>query len=172
MAKKSVVFTPLNTPPSGDQVNAPSKIEEPQYPDVGVAYAGYSKTPLSSNQFRLNPQTPWHLVLSGTALVGLTDYAIDGTPDLPADKDLYLTAIQLNTSIAAVDADTYVSIRYLVGVNSTEIWKTQLIRSESRGYLLGTPLKLPKNRTEIRVRLNASGTTINAFSICLQGWFE
>jgi hypothetical protein len=52
---KNVVYKPVSLDPVTN-INAPKEIDKPDYPDKGIAYAGYSKTNLGNSQYRLNPQ--------------------------------------------------------------------------------------------------------------------
>lgn len=53
---KPIAYVGIGTQ-QNPNIQAPTKIDTPQYPDKYVDYAGYSKVSLSNNQFRLSPQT-------------------------------------------------------------------------------------------------------------------
>lgn len=55
MAIKPVAYVGIGTQETPN-IQAPTKIDTPQYPDKGVSFAGFSKSALSNNQFKLNTQ--------------------------------------------------------------------------------------------------------------------
>lgn len=50
-----VVYKPISLDTTSI-IDTPKEIDKPDYPDRGVSYAGYSKTPRSGNSYELNPQ--------------------------------------------------------------------------------------------------------------------
>lgn len=176
MAKKEVAYVPI-TQVKENQVNAPTKIEEPQYPDKGVSYAGYSKTTLSGNQFILNPQTPWFYVLVRPSFIGIESHPL---PYPEAGKKLYISSMQINTSISAVDVNSYIEIlSEAPGVgNYTTLFKTALLRSETTNFYFSVPLVVSDSYnpnitpTGLTINISSGAATLNVTSINLQGWIE
>lgn len=167
-----VAYVPINNSKIPDS-QAPTKIDTPQYPDKGVSYAGYSKTPLSGNQFRLNPQEILNYTFSDTNKVNVLVSESCGFPE--NDKTLYITSMQIHTSVPAVTAGSYIQLSSYPKV----IYKQELVRSETVHIVFPTPLvcsaqyssSVTPSGLELKYSTGAGGT-INSISVNLQGWTE
>jgi len=87
-----ISYKPL-IPVNIKDVQAPTKIDTPDYPDKGTTYAGYSKTLYSGNTYQLNPQTQEDLTYTVTCTGGETQHTL-ANPFLN-DKNFYVTKILL-----------------------------------------------------------------------------
>jgi hypothetical protein len=85
-----VAYVPLAPAPQND-IQAPTKIDIPSYPDKGVAYAGFSKTIFSGNSYQLNPQSLVDFNSSANFLGGESGVSIA----MDATKDFYCSKIVL-----------------------------------------------------------------------------
>lgn len=173
---KEVAYVPVSQVKE-NQVAAPTKIDTPSYPDRGVAYAGYSKTPLSGNQFILNPQTPWTFTQFITSFVGVQVHTL-GYPD--KGKTLYIKSLQIGTSISAVDANSHITLFDYPkgGVTPKTLFKMGLLRSEHINFTFDVPLKvegyydsssIPSGLT---LYVSSGAATLNTVVINMQGWIE
>lgn len=158
-------------------IETPREIDKPDYPDIGVKYAGYSKTLISKNNYRLNPQTPWsYTQKTGTLAPGTT--IINYLANPPEGKKLYITGLQMGCSVSAIDANTYFKIDSTTGTNVT-LFQIALLRSEWASYTFNPPLVVDLGVRPnvvvgegVAVTIASAGVTINQCSYNLQGWIE
>lgn len=75
-------------------IEAPKEIDKPDYPDVGVKFAGYSKIPRGGKDFELKPQIRADINYNYTFLFG--DNSIDLNRANGTAKDFYCTDIYFN----------------------------------------------------------------------------
>lgn len=136
-----------------------------------MSYAGYSKTPLSNNQFRLNPQELKNITYELSALVGVTS----NTMMYPSDgKTLFISSAQINTSITAADVNSYVEFVD----KSNIVWKTAIMRSETNNFNFNPPLMFKEQYDSsitpsgFVIIVSSGAATINKITINLQGWIE
>ena len=87
------VYVPI-APANAKIIDAPIKIDIPSYPDKGTAYAGFSKSLFTGNQYRLNPQSPFdfNILWSPTASTSTT-LLLSGD----ANSEHYITAIHISS---------------------------------------------------------------------------
>lgn len=167
---KNVVYTPVSLD-SISNINAPKEIDKPDYPDKGIAYAGYSKTLISGNQFQLNPQIQADLNFNWTFAAGDTATAV--TRINQDTKDFYCTDIFINykNNGAVVGISNLMYIRfasagqvYFVGCEPTAAyWELSLH--------FDTPIKIPKGD---RIYFTYDRARIAGEVICgnMYGWEE
>jgi hypothetical protein len=108
MASKTigVAYKPLNNVDLS-KVEVPTKIDIPNYPDVGIRYEGYSKTIYSGNTFRLNPQEVAEGSINATYAAGNLGFSILGSSGgLNSAKDLYVTKLIIQNYTTGVVATT------------------------------------------------------------------
>lgn len=77
-SKNPVAYVPTSKTTEA-VITAPTKIDIPEYPDVGVSFAGYSKKLSSGNSYRLSVQEPYECqtVFTWTAASTLLTLAIN-----------------------------------------------------------------------------------------------
>ena len=157
------VDIPINSTPN--QVNDYSI-----FPDSGIKYAGYAKI-RSGNGYKLLKQERFsdtYLAKNSIGVIGI----VRGTPDIK--HNLFITSMQVDTSITAVDVDSYVS---LADANKT-IFKQGLVRSETAQYNFDPPLKVENTYNSsitpsgLTFYYSSGLATMNTISINLQGFYE
>lgn len=109
---KLVAYKPVS---STQNVEAPSKIDTPQYPDQGVAFAGYSKKYIGNGQYKLFRQ---EFKSSGTRFGWV---ASDGELSLTINseantKNFYITDIVIE---GFSDIACYYALGSMTGIGST-----------------------------------------------------
>lgn len=174
---KPVAYVGIGTQQTPN-IQAPTKIDTPQYPDKGVSYAGYSKTALSNNQYKLNPQEIINYTYSATNKVNVIVSQTIGYPE--NGKTFYVSSIQIHTSVPALTAGSYIEFNdYLAGVSGNTVYRQELVRSETIHIAFPTPLVFKNSfitgSTPSGLELKYStgvGGTINAISVNIQGWVE
>lgn len=130
---KNIVYKPVSLDPISN-INAPKEIDKPDYPDKGIAYAGYSKTLLSGNNYQLNPQIPADININWTFVGG--ELAFDLNRVNQETKDFYCTKVHItyknNGSAVALNDDIRIragSSGYIFLVfaeNSAAYWELDL----------------------------------------------
>jgi hypothetical protein len=169
-------YVPLN---QGKFEQAPKQIDEPQYPDQGVAFAGYSKKLLSGNDYKLYPQTRFSIVDESTSITNTTiQNTVHGDVTRDPTKKIYITSMQIAVSISAIVNDSYASL-YDYGVSGKLLWKTGLLRSGNIEVVFPVPLEI-STPYQLGVSPNGlvlqystgTGATINKLVWSLQGWSE
>jgi len=168
MAKnKDVVYVPPSII-SKTQIEAPTKIDTPQYPDAGVDFGGYSKTIYSGNTYRLNAQNVTDINISHT-FTG----ASFGLSILRANKDkknFYCTKINISRYRAgAIVGSSFLSV--YDGVSGRILMHS--IEPTGAFWSIDLDFKVP-----LRFDTDISVSTSTAFaindSLCLNfyGWEE
>jgi len=160
-----VVYKPL-TKPDNKVVNAPTKIEEPSYPDKGTAYAGFSKKLMSQNTYRLDPQEQFDQNGISIFPAGTTTTSISITND--SSKNLYITRIIMFTLFGAINrvniGDTSNGKIFLAaGINTSTSWIMQ-------SFDFGIPIKI--NSNSITMQLNAGAVAGDTIILNTYGWAE
>lgn len=146
-------------------VNAPQKIDEPSYPDAGTAYAGYSKTLQTGNQFRLNPQTTFDYNLNWTPGAGVTS----GWTYLTSaqDKTHYVTSIVITpwpNSVNSIEFREYqTGRRFYVQINDNFTIAPTAIN-------FGIPIKIQNGA--IQFVLSAAAVASDQYAVNIYGWYE
>lgn len=153
---------------------APQKIEEPSYPDVGTAYAGYSKALMSGNQFKLNPQTPVDWNITNTWGAGSTGGSFTGPSGVLQDgKDFYVTKIIIGNynggAVANIDTIT------LSSGSSAKLVLRELQPSLTGNFLLDldflTPIKFDKGQG-IGITYSNARAAGDFLVLNMYGWAE
>jgi len=149
-------------------INAPTNIDKPDYPDIGVAYAGYSKTLLSGNQYRLNPQAPYDQTniinyLGASTLTTITN--------LTGGKDLYCTKIIMYLfRVGGGIGGSYVNIGDGTVVR-VSVMENPAVATE--GFILDfpTPIKFSKDNNFL-VAYSTARAAGDRLLINFIGWIE
>lgn len=147
----------------------------PPYEDKGIKYQGYSKTKIGNNEYKLNPQTLYSTILEVTNLVAGTQNNTMHAP--PEGQILYISYMDINTSISAVDPNSYVK---LLNGRPTQkvVWHTGLLRSETRSFNFDPPLVLDIAHeigvvpSGFQIEVRSGAATINKMLINIRGWTE
>lgn len=167
---KSVAYVPYGNTKEIKELIEQKINSIPPYPDKAVKYAGYYKLPITNNDYQLKPQERFSYVLTRPAFVGIENHSI-GVP--LEGKTLFVSSIQLHTSISAVDANSYVELR-----DTTEVkYRYSLIRSESQQITFNPPLEFKKPSTSSTpsgfvIELSSGAATLNVTSVNIQGFIE
>jgi len=147
----------------------------PPYEDKGVRYQGYSKTLKGGNYYTLNYQTPFSYTNKLASFSG-TQFNSIGTP--PKFQRLFIKSIQLNTSISAVDVNSYFRIVSSSGANVTTLFETALLRSETTNFYF-EPALIVNNEFNQNITpsgcgyvISSGAATLNCSAINIQGWTE
>lgn len=164
MVSKSigVAYTPTS---SEIPTLAPQKIETPSYPDEGVAYAGYSKTLMAGNQYKLNPQVKFDYNLHWTPGAGTTS----GWSWLSnaQDKNHYISAIVITpwpNSVNSIEFREYqTGRRVYVQINDNFTIPVTAVN-------FTIPIKI-KNGA-IQFVLSAPAVASDEYAINIYGWYE
>lgn len=144
---------------------APQKIEEPSYPDIGTAYAGYSKSLMSGNQFKLNPQNTFDYNLNWTPGVGI----VSGWAYLTEahDKSHYITSIVITpwpNSVNSIEFREYETARrFYVQINDNFTIPVTAIN-------FGIPIKIQNGA--VQFVLSAPAVASDQYAINIYGWYE
>lgn len=165
-------FIPISKDlPTISNSNAPSKIDTPNYPDKGVAFAGFSKTLISGNEFKLNPQDEHDINMSGTLAGGET---LLNTGVISATKDYYVTDMILDHYRVGVVGNTY-EISIKDGNDAVRVLLRELHFSDLMTLPLvlhfSTPIKFSKGNACVIQFSNAAGAG-DYILINLYGWLE
>jgi hypothetical protein len=166
--KNEVAYVPL-APVEKSQVQAPEKIEEPQYPDKGVAYGGFSKTLFTGNQYRLSKQDYIDSNVSSTFTGGETGVAI--TNPGGGTKDFYCSKIIITSQKAGAIANVdEISVRD--GLNNRRLLLRELtINNVLLDFDFVVPLFFSKNNP-IYVTYSAARVAGDILAVNLYGWIE
>lgn len=163
------------TPSSKDiPIEAPQKIDTPQYPDAGISYAGFSKTLYAGNIFRLNPQQPIDWNITQTWGAGSTGAQFFGpTGILTEGKDFYVNKIIIgNYKQAAVGNNDTIT---LASGSDAKLVLRELQPTLIANFLLDfnfeTPLKFKKGNT-IVVQYSAARGAGDFLVLNMYGWAE
>jgi hypothetical protein len=166
--KIGVAYVPLSS--SIQTPSAPTKIDTPDYPDAGTAYAGYSKTLISGNQYKLNPQNEddrTHLI---TFAGGETSHNL--TNPLLGSKDYYVRKILIYwRSNGLIIPEPYLTISDGTMVRLVVVLEKQAGNSYVYDIDLPIPLKFSKDnyiRFTYSIGLQAGDRLIANFF----GWNE
>ncbi len=175
---KPVAYVGIGTQ-QNPNIQAPTKIDTPQYPDKGVSYAGYSKIAMSGNQFQLNPQeiVNYHYDTGSKVAVEVIEVLNDV---LPNGKTLYITSLQIYFSILNLVADSFIKLEYFSSAGYVTIWGVNILRNGD-GLVANfpTPLKFDNTKkldsfaTGLQLHYSTgAANTINNISFNFQGWIE
>jgi hypothetical protein len=166
--KNEIAYVPI-APVEKAQVQAPEKIEEPQYPDKGVSYGGYSKTLFTGNQYRLSKQDYVDNNTSITFAALATGVSI--TNPGGGNKDFYCNKMiitsQKSGAIANIDE---VSVRD--GLNNIRLRLRELtINNVLLNFDFVVPLFFSKSNpiTVVYTQARAAGDIL---AVNLFGWIE
>lgn len=165
-------FVPISKDlPTISNSNAPSKIDTPNYPDKGVSFAGFSKTLISGNEFKLNPQDELDINLSGNFVGGETQAS---TNVFSITKDYYVTDAIIDNYRAGLVGQTY-EISIKDGNDAVRILLRELhLCSSSAAHLVlhfSVPIKFSKGNQCILSFSNARGAG-DYILINFYGWLE
>ena len=170
-----VAYKPLGNPKPSDASYEPIK-DISTYDDVGVSFKGFSKTKISEGNYKLNPQTRWTYYWK-TGTFSTTTISNDlETP--PQGKSLFISSMQLSTSVTAIHEDDYVTLRdYPIVGDSVIIWETGLLRSGKWQFTFNPPLRFdgpnfPGSTPSGTVLVVSCANTMNQMTVNMQGWTE
>lgn len=162
---KEVAYVPL-IPLIDTEFIAPAKIDTPSYPDKGVAFANFSKTLLTQNSYKLNPQTPFDFNIDTVAAGGETSFTYNISPNV--GKEHYITDIFI---VAWPNAVNRLS---LLDPEDGRVFFIKL--NDNGGILFGyhihftVPVKMKSNR--VRLSLSAAATASDEYVLNIYGWSE
>lgn len=163
-----LAYVPTSSGNFAKEIIAPTKIDTPNYPDQGIAFAGFSKTLYSGNEYRLNPQSEddQSFLFHYVAPTGLSTI-----PNPWGGKDFYCTKIILQTYVAgAMIAGDYVIVAD-GSVTRCAMFEDPLRPINTYNLDFNTPLKFTKgNNIQIVYtgdRAAGDYTILNLF-----GWTE
>lgn len=165
MVKNDIAYVPLAPAPTSEVI-APTKIDIPTYPDKGVAFAGFSKTLLGQNSYKLNPQEPFDFNIDTVCAGGETgfNYTISThTGKTHYVTDLFIVAWPNSVNrITLSDPENGKVFFYKLNDNGA-----QLI-----GYYVhfSAPIELKNNR--MRLGLSAAAAATDEYVINIYGWSE
>lgn len=179
MAKKkesSVVYSPIGEIPT-QILQTPQKIDIPQYPDVGISFAGYSKSLYSGNIYKLNPQDRY--IKHGVCIwgAGITAFYFDNLQY--GKKDVYITDIIIYNHPINWGSLDYFSVQYGDGTtNETvyrfppQLWTDGINPIAKIDTKFTIALKIPK--TALRIYIVASSAPGNGSLTIFNfyGWAE
>lgn len=176
--KQPVAYVPLTTAGSNLQIQGPTKIDTPDYPDEGVSFAKFSKTLISNNQYKLNPQQP-HVSWSFSSLPGAgTNVNFVKAGSVIADKDFYVTdmTLSLYTTYAGATVCSYLNIRDGVGgaVRCVLLEKTNTAGANFNNYTIhfDVPVKFSKEQPYINFNFGVARIIGDVISFTFSGWAE
>lgn len=167
MASKSspVAYVPL-TKTTETVATAPTKIDTPDYPDVGVAYAGYSKKLSSGNTYRLSVQEPFEqqasfLWTASNTLLTLNVLNKTG-------KTIYLSKI---TASFFTDTNNHVTIyMYNSGTDYKSIGVLACRATNTVSCIIDFPAPIPV--TKLQWGAAPVGAMTGRISLNFTGWYE
>lgn len=164
---KEVAYVPI-APAPNEQVKAPEKIEEPQYPDKGVSYGGYSKTLFTGNQYRLDKQDAAYnggaAVFAGGEAGATISHPGGGT------KNFYCTNLVFMTQKAGVIANVD-NITIRDGSLNKMILKELVINNTLLNFHFTVPLLFTKGNSLVINYTNARAAG-DIVAINFYGWVE
>lgn len=163
-----IAFKPL-TPVKAQDVQAPTKIDTPDYPDKGTTYAGYSKTLYSGNTYQLNPQSQEDVSYGASYAGGETQTGLSN-PFLNV-KDFYVTKIILgiyHTGALIGGATTTISDGNNVRIR---VMEDASVSTDNYDLDFLTPLVFKKENNIILSFSNARNAG-DIISITFIGWTE
>jgi len=163
MAEKNpVAYVPITETPQ-NPIQAPTKIDVPNYPDKGTAYAGFSKTLISGNNYKLNPQTPFDSNVATIYAAGNTTSTITLVEDTTAD--CYITTIVIYANMAAQTV-----CRLQDPANGRIYWRGLLTNTvRPTQFTLSAPLKTSYRAQFVMSTPAAGGEEV---AINIYGWAE
>lgn len=176
MANKEVVYKPLSDTSKIQEIATPTKIDTPDYPDLGVSFAGYSKTLISGTTYKLNPQQLKQISLYSSFGGAFTSAVINKTE--LQEKDFYVTDIYLAlfSQYAGASLTSYVYIRDGVGgtrrVSVSERINTAANNFNTYVLHFDNPLKFSKENQYIEIAFQTARIAGDSISITLSGWIE
>ena len=148
--------------------DAPKEIDNPDYPDVGVAYGGYSKFPRGNKEYELRTQSPADVNFQLSYAGGETSSGLSrGNKD---SKDFYCQDIII-TSVKAA-AITGTDLFYITDGGSIKLILSEVRLEGAQPAVLHftTPIKFTKGNS---IGLNFSARGAGAV-LCINfyGWEE
>lgn len=145
---------------------APTKIDTPDYPDVGVAYANYSKKLQSGNNFRLSKQEPYER----TTLFGWTAGAgiLAVGPGNKEGKDIYITEITLTCYSDTACFFSVYDLNTAGDYNTLAIIVCGAGQTNSAYYHFASPILLKKLYIAVAPNVAVTGR----LSTTITGWYE
>ena len=158
-----------------DKGKNPPEIKDNQtqpYPEEGTTYGAYSKSKIKPKE--LNYQAPVNFVLVRPSFSGIEIHSFNEFP--PDGKKLYIRSMQINTSISAVDVNSY--IKFYSSPSGKIVFETALLRSETTNLFFDVPLifeesaKAGVSPSGFTVKISSGAATLNVTSINMQGWTE
>jgi len=165
MKNNDVAYVPI-APTIPSEVAVPTKIDIPTYPDRGTSYAGYSKTLLGGNSYRLNPQEPFDLNFDTVAVGGETSFTYNLSSQ--TGKSHFITELFIIARPNAVNRLTLsdpVSGKvffYRVNDNGGTI----------RGDYLQFSVPIELKGAQMRLTLSAAAVASDEYVINVYGWSE
>jgi len=167
MAKnKETVYVPT-APVSKEQAQAPTKIDTPDYPDKGVGFANYSKTLISGNNFKLNPQIPFDYNVTWTPAGGVTNVTLNLTQsnqNVHYLKKILISHYTINSMIITLSDPLNGRVFLLFRYNNSAF------SDRTINFDFDIPLKIETN--QIQVTLSAGAVLGDEFNINIYGYSE